>query len=146
MMYRTYRTPSIWREMDRLQKDMNYLFSDLAPNRMRSAPAFPAVNVWAAEESALITAEIPGLRKDDLEINVTGDTLTLSGVRKSEELPEGARYHRRERKYGEFSRSIQLPYTVDVNKVKATFTNGVLKVELPRIEAEKPKKITIKAA
>jgi HSP20 family protein len=132
--------------MDRLQQDMNRLFGDLPINRVRQAPSFPAVNVWAAEESALITAEIPGLEKDDLEINVTGDTLTLSGLRKSDELPEGARYHRRERTFGEFNRSIQLPYTVDVNKVKANFKNGVLKVELPRVEAEKPKKIAVKAS
>jgi HSP20 family protein len=132
--------------MDRLQQDMNRLFGDLSVNHVRQAPAFPAVNIWAAEDSALITAEIPGLNKDDLEINVTGDTLTLSGVRKFKELPEGTRYHRRERKYGEFSRNIQLPYTVDVNKVKATFKNGILKVELPRVEAEKPKKIAVKAA
>jgi HSP20 family protein len=146
IMYRRYRTPSIWREMDRLQQDMNRLIGDLSVNRMRRAPSYPAINVWAADDSALITAEIPGLNKDDLEINVTGDTLTLSGVRKSDDLPEGVRYHRRERTFGEFNRSIQLPYTVDVNKVKATFKNGVLKVELPRIEAEKPKKITVKAS
>ena len=145
-MYRRYRTPSIWREMDRLQQDMNRLFSDTSMNRVRQAPSYPAVNVWAAEDSALITAEIPGLDKDDLEINVTGDTLTLSGIRKADDLPEHARYHRRERTFGEFSRSIQLPYTVDVNKVKATFKNGVLKVELPRVEAEKPKKINVKAS
>ena len=145
-MYRRYRTPTLWREMDRLQQDMNRLFGELSVNRVRRAPSFPAVNIWAGEDSALITAEIPGLSKDDLEINVTGDNLTLSGVRKFEELPEGTRYHRRERKYGEFNRSIQLPYSVDVNKVKATFKNGVLKVELPRVEAEKPKKISVKAA
>jgi HSP20 family protein len=132
--------------MDRLQQDMNRLFGDMAVNRMRKAPSFPAVNVWAAEDRALITAEIPGVDKDDFDINVTGDTLTLSGVRKAEELPENARYHRRERKSGEFSRNIQLPYTIDVDKVKATFKNGVLKVELPRVEAEKPKKITVRAS
>lgn len=145
MMYRRYRTPSIWREMDRLQKDMNCLFGD-ASNRKRKAPSFPAMNVWAAEDSALITAEIPGVNKNELEINVTRDTLTLSGVRNADELPDGAGYHRRERPYGEFSRNIQLPYTVDVDKVKATFKNGVLKVELPRIEAEKPRKISVKAS
>jgi HSP20 family protein len=132
--------------MDRLQQDMNRLFGDMSLSRRRKAPSFPAINVWAAADSAKITAEIPGVDKDDLEINVTGDTLTLSGVRKQDELPEGARYHRQERRYGEFSRSIQLPYTVDVNQVKAAFKNGVLTVELPRIEAEKPKKITVKAS
>ena len=86
------------------------------------------------------------LHKDDLEINVTGDTLTLSGVLTRDELPEGARYHRQERNFGEFNRSIQLPYTVDVNKVKATFINGVLSVELPRVDAEVPKRISVKAS
>ena len=145
-MYRRYRTPSIWREMDRLQQDMNQLFGDMSVNRMRKAPSFPAINIWAAEDSAKVTAEIPGVSKDDLEINVTGETLTLSGVRGQDDLPESARYHRQERRFGEFSRSIQLPYTVDTNKVKAVFKNGVLSVELPRVEAEKPKKITVKAS
>jgi len=145
-MYRRYKTPSLWREMDRLQQDMNRLFGDLSVNRLRRAPSFPAMNVWASEDSAMITTELPGVSKDDLEINVTGDTLTLSGVRKSDELPEGARYHRQERAYGEFNRSVQLPYTVDVNKVKANFKNGVLKIELPRVEAEMPKKIAIRAS
>ena len=145
-MYRRYRTPTIWREMDRLQQDMNRLFGDLNVNRTSRASSFPAINVWAAEESARVTAEIPGVSKDDLEINVTGDTLTLSGVRGQDDLPEGARFHRQERRFGEFSRSIQLPYTVDVNKVKAVFKNGVLSVDLPRVEAEKPKKIAVKAS
>ena len=145
-MYRRYRTPTIWREMDRLQQDMNRLFGDLNVNRVPKTTSFPAINIWAAEESARVTAEIPGVSKDDLEINVTGDTLTLSGVRGQDDLPEGARYHRRERQFGEFSRSIQLPFTVDVNKVKAVFKNGVLSVDLPRVEAEKPKKIAVKAS
>jgi HSP20 family protein len=132
--------------MDRLQKDMNRLFGDLTLDRVRRAPSFPAINVWASENSALVTAEIPGVDKDELEINVTGDTLTLSGNRMSEDLPDGTRFHRQERKYGKFSRNIQLPYTVDVAKVKATFKNGVLKIELPRVEAEKPKKISVKAS
>jgi HSP20 family protein len=145
-MYRRYRTPTVWRDMDRLQQDMSRLFGDLNVNRTRRASSFPAINVWAAEESARVTAEIPGVSKDDLEINVTGDTLKLSGVRGQDDLPEGARYHRQERRFGEFSRSIQLPYTVDVNKVKAVFKNGVLSVDLPRVEAEKPKKIAVKAS
>jgi HSP20 family protein len=132
--------------MNRLQRDMNRLFGDPFISRMRPAPAFPAMNIWTADDSILITAEIPGVDKDDLDINVTGDTLTLTGVRHPDALPEGTRYHRQERTYGEFNRSIQLPYAIDVNKVKATFKNGLLKIELPRIEAEKPKKITVKAS
>ena len=145
-MYRRYRTPSIWREMDRLQQDMNRLFGDRTATRAHKATSFPAINVWASDDSAKITAQIPGVGKDDLEISVTGDTLTLSGVRTSDDLPEDARYHRQERRYGKFNRDIQLPYTVDIAKVKATFKNGVLTVELPRVAAEKPKKITVKAS
>ena len=145
-MYRRYRTPSIWREMNRLQRDMNRLFGDMDTSRLNKASSFPAINVWAGEHSARITAEMPGVDKSDLDINVTGDTLTLSGVRQQDELPEGARYHRQERRYGEFNRSVQLPYTVDVNKVKAVYKNGLLTVNLPRVEAEKPKKISVKAS
>ncbi len=143
-MYRRYRTPSLWHEMNRLQRDMNRLFGENEQER-RTAPSFPAINIWANEESALVTAEIPGVAKDALELNVTGDTLEISGERAPDDLPEDARYHRRERTYGKFNRSIQLPYSVDVNKVKATFKNGVLEINLPRVEAEKPKKIAVKA-
>jgi HSP20 family protein len=125
---------------------MDRLFGNIIPTHERSSPSYPAINIWADEDSALITAEIPGVSKDDLEINVTGDALTNTGERKQDEIPEGARYHRRERSYGKFNRNIQLPYTVDINKVKANFENGVLEVNLPRIEAEKPKKIAVKAS
>ena len=145
-MYRSYRSTPIWHEMNRLQRDINRLFGDYFPGQIRTAPAYPPMNIWADENSALITAEIPGISKDDLEINVTGDTLTISGERKIDDLPEGAHYHRQERAYGKFNRSIQLPYTVDVQKVRATFKNGVLEIALPRVEAEKPKKVTVKAS
>jgi HSP20 family protein len=144
-MYRRYKTPSIWQEMNRMQQEMNKWFNVNYPQPKISTGAYPAMNIWADEESALITAEIPGVQKDNLEINVTGDTLTVSGERLLDDLPDGTRYHRQERKTGKFERSIQLPYTVDVNKVKATFKNGSLEVFLPRVEAEKPKKITVKS-
>lgn len=145
-MYRRFRTPSIWREMNRMQSEMDKLFNEVSPRRVRTAPNYPAVNIWADEDSALVTAEIPGIEKDDLEINVTGDTLSISGERKLDEIPEGAQYHRRERGSGKFSRDIQMPYTVDAKNVKASFKNGVLEIELPRVEAEKPKRIAVKAA
>ncbi len=145
-MYRRFRTPSIWQEMNRLQREMDRMFEEFSQFRLRSPLRYPAINIWANEDSALLTAEVPGIGKDDLEINVTGDTLTISGERKPDDIPEGATYHRRERGFGKFSRSIQLPFTVDVEKVKATFKNGVLKVVLPRVEAEKPKKIAVKSS
>jgi len=145
-MYRRYRIPTVWHEMDHLQSEMNRLFQVYYPNRLRSAPAYPSLNVWTNEESLNVTAEVPGVRPEDIDISVVGDTLTLSGTRKPEELDENTRYHRQERGYGDFARSLQLPFPVDVNKVEATFHNGVLMVAMPRAEADKPRKITVKSS
>lgn len=146
MMYRRYPVPSSWREVNRLQREMNRLFEDYYPSRVRRAPAFPALNIWTNEDGVNITAEVPGVHPDDIDISVVGDTLTLSGERRPDELKEGARYHRQERGYGNFSRSLQLPYMVDVRKVNATFRDGVLNIELPRAEQDKPRKISVKSA
>ena len=145
-MYRRYRFPANWREVDRLQREMNRLFEGYNPMRVRSAPGYPAMNIWTSEDGLKVTAEMPGLNSDDLDISVVGETLTVSGVRKLDELPEGSRYHRQERGYGKFSRSVQLPFPVDVNKVEASFKDGVLSIDLPRTEADKPRKISVKVA
>ena len=140
-----FRSP--WQEMERLQREMNHLFSDsfsLAGGR--TGPNYPAMNVWTNEESAVITAELPGISPEDIDISVVGDMLTLSGERKLEELEEGDKYHRRERGYGKFSRTFQLPFKVEAEKVEAIFERGVLHLSLPRAESDKPKKITVKSA
>ena len=136
-----------WQEMERLQREVNRLFSDsfsLAGGR--TAPGYPAMNVWTNEDGVVLTAELPGLSPDDINISVVGDTLTLTGSRNVDDLPEGAKYHRRERNFGKFSRSFQLPFSIEVDKVEAVFKNGVLHLSLPRAEAEKPKKIAVKTA
>jgi HSP20 family protein len=145
-MYRLYRTPSVWQEMERLRREMNRLFDGTLTSGARLAPSYPAMNVWASEEGLIVTAEVPGVSIEDLEINVVNETLTLSGHREPEEVGEEARYHRHERGYGRFTRTIQLPFRVDSEKVEATLMNGVLRLELPRVEEEKPRKITVKAA
>lgn len=144
-MYRRYSIRPVWREMDRLQREMNRLFDTYTPTRQRPAPGYPAMNIWANEEGLSLTAEVPGVRSEDIDISVVGETLTLTGERKPDELKEGARYHRQERGYGRFTRSIQLPFPVNVNKVEATFRNGILNVNLPRAEQDKPKKIAVKS-
>lgn len=144
-MDRIFATPSIWREMDRLQRDMNRLFNSYSVPGLRTAPSYPAVNVWFSEDDLIVTAEMPGVHANDLDINVGRDTLMISGVLGADELPEGARYHRKERSSGEFSRSIQLPFAVDSEAVQAGFKDGVLTITLPRAEADKPKKVTIKS-
>lgn len=144
-MYRHFRMPSVWREMDHLQREMNRLFDATSRGRVFNSPSYPAINIWTNDDGQLITAEMPGVYPDDLDIDVTGDALSISGERKQDEVAKEARYHRHERSFGSFSRTIQLPFIVDTNKVEASFKNGVLQISLPRAEADKPKKITIKS-
>lgn len=140
-----FRQAVSWREMDRLRRDMDKLFESTLPRRQRQRTvSFPAINVYSREdEGMLITAELPGVNPDDFNISVTADTITLSGYRQPEERSESAQYHRRERGYGEFNRTFQLPFSVNKEHVEATVQNGVLQVALPRAEAEKPKQITV---
>jgi HSP20 family protein len=144
-MYRRYQRPSIWQEMDQLQREMNRLFDANNAGRVFQSPGYPAINIWTNDDGQLITAEMPGVHPDELEIDVTGDALSISGERKQDEVAKDARYHRRERSYGAFSRTVQLPFMVDTDTVEASFNNGVLQISLPRAEADKPKKITIKS-
>lgn len=144
-MYRSFRPLSIWGELDRMQREMNRLFNNYSPSIPRNAPSYPAINIWANEDSQIITAEMPGIEASDIDIDVTADSLTISGERNPDTTSNGKSYHRRERDFGMFSRTIQLPFMVDTNKVKAIFTDGILHITLPRAEADKPKKITIKS-
>ncbi len=143
-MYRRFQRPSIWQEMDQIQREMNRLFDTTSKGRVFNSPSYPAINIWTNEDGQVISAEMPDVHPDDIDIDVTGDALSISGERKPDELIKDAHYHRRERSYGSFSRTIQLPFMVDTNKVEANFKNGVLMISLPRAEADKPKKITIK--
>jgi HSP20 family protein len=144
-MYRRFQRPSIWQEMDQLQREMNRLFDASSKGRVYNSPSYPAINIWTNEDGQVISAEMPGVRPDDIDIDVTGDALSISGERKPDEVAKEAHYHRRERSYGLFSRTVQLPFMVDTNKVEASFKNGVLTINLPRAEADKPKKIAIKS-
>ena len=144
-MYRRFRSPSIWQEMDQLQREMNRLFDTTSKGRVLNSPSYPAINIWTNDDGQLISAEMPGVHPDNIDIDVTGDALSISGVRMQDEVAKEAHYHRRERSYGSFSRTIQLPFMVDTNKVEASFKNGILLINLPRAEADKPKKIAIKS-
>ncbi|MFN2215555.1 MAG: Hsp20/alpha crystallin family protein [Anaerolineales bacterium] len=144
-MYKRFRKPSIWQEMDQLQREMNRLFDASSRESVFTPPSYPALNIWTNDDGQLISAEMPGVDPENITIDVTGDALSISGERKADEEVKGASYHRRERSYGSFSRTIQLPYMVDTSKVEATSKNGVLLINLPRAEADKPKKITVKS-
>ena len=109
-----------------------------------AAPAsYPAMNVWMNDDGVVVTAELPGCSPDNIDITVVGDTLTVKGSRTEEELPEGAVYHRRERACGSFSRGFTLPFEVETSGVDATFEQGVLRLTLPRAEADKPRRIQV---
>ena len=143
-----FRQPFNWREIERLRRDMDRMFEVSMPRLPRARAArFPAVNVWTNDqEGVIVSAELPGVSPEVLDISVTADTLTISGSRSPEDLPEGAQYHRRERYCDEFSRTVQLPYTVDTNQVEASAENGVLMITLPRAETERPKQIEVKTS
>jgi HSP20 family protein len=129
-----------WGEVDRLQRQMG---SSFTLPRHRSVRAYPPLNIHTGEDDVVITAEIPGIDPADIDITVTGDTLTIKGTRKEQEAKKEETWHRRERGSGNFYRTVQLPYNVDGNKVQADYTKGVLKISLPRAEADKPRKITV---
>jgi HSP20 family protein len=141
---RRYRSP--WTEMQRLRRDIDRLFTDTSADiRRPGAAGYPAMNVWTNPDGAIVTAELPGINPEDIDISVQNDTLTLTGSRQPNALKEDEIYHRRERGQGGFTRSFQLPFHVEAGKVEAVFDKGILQVSLPRAEADKPKKITVKA-
>ncbi len=136
---------SSWREMERLRREMNRLLGDWPTQaRWGAAPSYPAMNVWTDENSTIVTAELPGVVPEEIDISVEDDMLTLRGSRQPDEV-EAVTYHRQERRYGSFLRTLRLPFRVDAEKVEATFKNGVLNIALPRAEADRPKKIAIRA-
>jgi HSP20 family protein len=132
------------RELRRLRDEMDRLMDGLAPaaGEVAMAAGFPAVNVYAGQDGIAVVAELPGIEKEDLEVQAHQDTLTLRGVRRpAAEEPDA--YHRRERRSGSFTRSIQLPYRIDPDRIEAHLENGVLRLSLPRPHQDKPRRIAV---
>ncbi len=132
-----------WSEFQRIENEMNRVLSRYVSP---STSDFPAVNIWSDGEETLVTTEIPGIDSDAIDISVIGKTLMIKGNREPEKPEDGCSYHRRERWYGQFTKTIELPFNIEADKVAANFSNGILSIRLPRADAEKPKKITIKSA
>jgi HSP20 family protein len=103
------------------------------------------MNVWTSEDNAIVTAELPGVNLADIDISVENELLSVRGDRQPDELEEGGTYHRRERRHGSFVRTFRLPFRVAANEVQASYQNGVLSIVLPRAEADKPRRIAIRA-
>jgi HSP20 family protein len=129
-------------ELRRMQGEMNRLLSGFGTATARD---FPPINIWLGDNSVVVTAELPGVTRDDVALNLQDDVLTLEGKREPKQQHENLNWQRRERSYGNFSRVVQLPFRVDPEKVQARFNNGVLEIELERLEADRPKKIEIRA-
>jgi len=134
-------------ELERMRRELDRLAGDFtgSVSRLPAAGVFPLVNVTEDQNHYYVRAELPGVKTDELDISVTGETLTLSGERNLPEESEKASYHRREREAGSFSRVISLPTRLDVDKVNAHAEDGVLTVVLPKAESAKPRQIAVKS-
>lgn len=128
-----------WNEFERMQRSLSRW---VAPP---SSAEFPPVNVWVSGDEAVVTTEIPGVDPKAIDISVVGKTLTIRGSRSPEDLREGDAYHRRERWSGQFTKTVELPFAIETNKVDAKFSKGILQITAPRAEAEKPKRIAVKS-
>ena len=137
------------REMVTLRDAMDRLFDEAFTRPWGQADGWrglgPSVDMYETENDVVIKASLPGLKADDVQINVTGEMLTIKGKTvESSEVKEKA-YHMREQRYGAFERDIALPTLVMSEKAKAEFDNGILTITLPKAEEVKPKTITVKA-
>lgn len=131
-----------FRDIRRVQGEINRLLGERGGARARE---YPPVNLWTGEEGVVVSAELAGVGPDDIDLTVQENTLTIRGERKPEATGADVAFHRRERIYGPFSRTIVLPYAVDAAKVEAHFHEGILMIRLPRPESEKPRRIAIQA-
>jgi HSP20 family protein len=131
-----------------LREAMDRLFDDAftRPFNLRDGGwSAPAIDMYQTDDEVVVKAAIPGFQADEVQINVTGDVLTLRGEMKHEEEKKDKAWHIREQRWSSFERSITLPTDVKAEKASADFENGVLTVTLPKAEEVKPKTITVKA-
>jgi HSP20 family protein len=138
-----------WRgEMERLRNEMDRLyerFFDWTPSRrFGEAGEWPSVDVSETEKEIIVKADVPGMDAKDIHVSVDGNVLTLRGERSQEKEEKGENFHRVERSYGSFSRSIRLPAHVAEEKAKASYKKGILKITMPKVQRESVKKIEVK--
>jgi HSP20 family protein len=147
-----YTRPDVWgwspfEQLSTLRDEINRLFE--APFSNGGSDAFnswaPALDVYEDKDNLVVRAELPGLKKEDINISLNENTVTISGERRNEKKYEGSETSREERLFGRFTRSFQLPKAVDSGKVKASYKDGILTVTLPKAEEAKPRQIEIQA-
>lgn len=134
------------------ERDMDRMLEDFFGRRVRPwwperwfAPEarVPIIDVFEEKDDIVVKAELPGLEKDDIEVNLTDHTLTIKGEKKKEEEVKEENYYRAERSYGSFLRTLDLPREVHADKVKAAFKNGILEIRMPKTEAAKTKAVNV---
>lgn len=139
-----------FREMVSLREAMNRMFEE-GMGRWRYGEEMGASNlmvpmdVYETDEDIVISAEIPGIKPEDVDIRVTGNTLTIQGESKQEQEQQQGNVHYRERRFGRFQRTVTLPSNVDTNKIDATFENGLLKITAAKSEEAKPRQIQVRS-
>jgi len=138
-----------WREMNTLQNRFNHLLDDSFfrsgrfDDDLSLGTWHPVVDMYDEDDRVVIKAELPGVDKKDIAVDVKDRVLTLSGERAYDNEIKEENYYRRERAYGKFQRTFSLPADVDSDKIKADFADGLLKIEVPKPEKQKPKNITV---
>jgi len=140
------QTPNIWDELFNMRHDFDRMLGQ--GETQVGAGWCPVVDVHESKDEVVLKAELPGLSSGDVELNIENGVLTISGEKKQEraEGEEGTEYHLVERRYGRFERRFSLPRSVDPEKVKAEFNDGVLSIALSKVEAAKPRRIQIKTS
>lgn len=131
----------LWHEMDRLRREVNTIFSNYG--RVNGSATYPLVNVYEDKDKFTITAELPGVKKENVNITYTDANLTISGKQDALEIAKNMEPVRQERSVGSFEKTLRIPTRIMPEKISATFTNGILAIVLPKTEEAKPKTITI---
>lgn len=121
---------------------MDEFFSDAVATRQNSFA--PSIDISETDKQYMIDVEVPGIKKDDIDLNIENNTLTISGERKFEKKEDNKQYHRVESHYGSFSRSFTLPDNVKVDSISATYNNGILNITVDKSEQQMKKQIKIK--
>lgn len=135
-----------YRSMESVQDEVNKVFDSFFGTPAMSGREdvwTPDVDIIEDKDSITVNVDIPGMKKDDIKVSVHDQSLTIRGERRYEKEDKDKNYHRTERMYGAFSRTFSLPSTVEGDKIKANYKDGVLKIELPKVEEVKPKEIPI---
>jgi len=147
-MARNLMTWDPLREMSTMREDMERLFDSMLgryPRDREQALWAPAVDVEETNDAMVIRAELPGMKREDIKVRVAEDTVTISGERKYEAEQKDRTFHRVERAYGAFQRTIVLPVSVQGDKAAASYKSGVLELVLPKAERVKAREITVES-